>query len=224
MTGEPRKGINKHDTREGWLRAATDGLRDHFERCGLPLPERIRFSIGFTSSGRKSKRVGELWHAATSADGTFELFIRADLDDPLQILGVLMHQLVHAVVPPEAGHGKPFRDAALKLGMDGKMREAAPGPLLQARLAQLAESLGPLPHARLAIELGRDGEDEKRKKKREGKRAVGEGKKQGTRMLKAQCSDDDCGYTVRLAMKWIDKIGAPHCPKHGVMQVAAPMD
>jgi hypothetical protein len=35
--------------------------------------------------------------------------------------------------------------------------------------------------------------------------------------LKAECGD--CGYTVRVTRKWVDDAGAPHCPKHGAMQV-----
>ncbi|WP_152048839.1 transcription elongation protein SprT [Aureimonas psammosilenae] len=208
MKDEGRKAGNRHDTRESWLRSATVGLRDHFESCGYPLPEKMRFSIGFTSSGRKTKRVGELWHADASADETFELFIRADLDDPAAVLGILVHQLVHAVVPMDAGHGKQFREAALKLGMDGKMREAAPGPLLQALLNQLADNLGPLPHAKLAIDKGRDG-----------KGPVDRPKKQGTRLLKAECNDQECGYTVRITSKWVDELGAPLCPRHGTMRI-----
>jgi hypothetical protein len=35
--------------------------------------------------------------------------------------------------------------------------------------------------------------------------------------LKAESGD--CGYTVRVTRKWVDDAGAPHCPKHGAMQV-----
>ena len=35
--------------------------------------------IAFPSTGRKGKRVGELWHAATSDDESFEVIVRADI-------------------------------------------------------------------------------------------------------------------------------------------------
>jgi hypothetical protein len=41
------KSSNYHDTREGWLRAATNELRSYFAGCGYPLPDKIRFAIGF---------------------------------------------------------------------------------------------------------------------------------------------------------------------------------
>jgi hypothetical protein len=129
------------------------------------------------------------------------------------VLGVLVHELVHACLPADARHGKLYREAALKLGLEGKMRHAMPGKLLkEGRLVQLAESLGPLPHAKLNIERGRDN-----------KRPADQPKKQGTRMLKAECEGVGCGYTVRLTSKWAKELGA-HCPKHGVMTVHFPVD
>src|SRR4051812_5719602 len=111
------KASNYHDTRESWLRAATVELRPYFLAQGFPLPDKIRFAIGFPSIGRKGNRVGECWHASTSADEHFEIFIRADLDEPGKVLGVLVHELVHAVVPIDAKHGKYYRAAAVKIGL-----------------------------------------------------------------------------------------------------------
>jgi hypothetical protein len=48
-------------------------------------------------------------------------------------------------------------------------------------------------------------------------------KKQGTRMLKAECLGHGCGYTVRVAARWIADCGPPHCPKHGPMHVLQPL-
>src|SRR3954454_15256776 len=96
------KASNYHDTRESWLRAATTDLRPYFTAQGYPLPDKIRFAIGFPSTRRKGNRVGECWHASTSAYEHFEIFIRADLDEPEKVLGVLVHELVHAVVPIDA--------------------------------------------------------------------------------------------------------------------------
>lgn len=202
------KASNQHTTREGWLSAATGMLRSHFKSCGYEIPEKMRFAIAFPSTGRKGKRVGELWHPATSTDGSCELIIRADLDQPADVLGVLVHQLVHAVLPVDAGHGPLFREAAQKIGLTGKMRDAAPSPLLVPLLSEIAVQLGPLPHAALRIERGPDD-----------KGPIDRPKKQGTRLLKASCS---CGYTVRITGKWVDEVGPPHCPKHGPMTVDLP--
>ena len=202
-----KKFANKHETREGWLRAATDDLRRYFSENGYEIPEKMRFSIGFPSTGRQGKRRGELWHAVTSDDETCELFIRADVEAPADVLGILVHELLHAVLPVDAGHGKLYKEGAAKIGLTGPMREAMPNALLSDLLAKIAVDLGPLPHARLNIDRGRDG------------RAADRPKKQTTRMRKATCADSSCGYTVRVTAKWVADIGPPHCPKHGQMTV-----
>jgi hypothetical protein len=208
-----KTATNYHDTRESWLRAATAELRPYFEAQGYPLPDKIRFAIGFPSTGRKGNRVGECWHAATSADEHFEIFIRADLDQPGEVLGVLVHELVHAVIPIDAKHGKHYRAAAVTIGLGGKMVHAMPGILLQKRLDDLAASLGPLPHARLNIERGADNRG-----------PADRAKKQKARYHKAECEIEGCGYVVRVAGAHVHKSGPPHCPLHGAMTVDLPTD
>lgn len=204
----PQDYPNEIQTRDLWLRHATQSLRPLFDSHGLPLPADIRFAIAFTSTGRKGKRVGETWHSGASADGSFEIFLRADLAEPLTVLGVLVRQLVHAALPAEDSHGKRYKAAANKIGLQGKMREAVPGPYLQERLERLVSELPPLPHAALDINW----------------KAVDKPRKQSARMLKAECmhtgDGDPCGYLIRLSSKWAT-LGAV-CPKHGPMVVEIP--
>jgi hypothetical protein len=202
-----RNPTNDHGSREAWLRSATNELRPTFAKLGLTIPEAIRFSIAFTSQGKKAKVAGEVWPAEATDDGHCELIVRADFADPMDVLGILVHQLVHASLPPEAKHGKLFRDAALRLGLEGPMRNALPGAALRERLNELAASLGPLPHARLNFD----------KVTLAGIAIADRPKKQTTRMLKAECLARGCGYTVRVAARWLADLGAPHCPKHGAM-------
>ena len=214
MKGDAAKP-NTHETREGWLRAATNGLRPYFESCGFPLPAKIRFAIAFPSTGRTGNRVGECWHASASTDEHYEVIVRADKFEPVEVLGILVHELVHAVLPPTTGHGKAYREAAQKLGLVGQMRYAMPGTLLQERLNDLAATLGPLPHASLRIADGRDGP-----------RPVDRPKKQRARMLKAecpQCEKDGAPYLLRIAAAPVRRLGPPICPKHrGAMRCELP--
>jgi hypothetical protein len=208
---------NRHDLRESWLRAAAAELRPYFASVGYPLPDNIRFAIAFPSTGRKGKRLGECWHSSNSDDASYEIFLRADLAEPLDVLGVLTKELVHTALPADAGHGKRFKEAAIKIGLQGPMRSARPGVLLQNRLAEVAASLGPLPHASLhikeapltAVALAI---------------ALDRPKKQRVRMLKAECVTQGCGYTLRIAASWVRDVGPPHCPKHGAMAVDLPHD
>ena len=202
----PSPIINEHDERAVWLRHAADGLRVDFANVGLPLPSTIRF--GFSTKGNGTQATGECWHSPASADGAYEIFIRADQDDPLTILGILVRQLVHAALPAEESHGKRFKAATQKIGLVGKMRSAMPGHLLQSRLKLLLEELGPLPHASLDLSWS---PFEKKKK-------------QANRYLKATCAKPveeggvtECGYSMRISSKWA-KMGA-HCPVHGAIPI-----
>jgi hypothetical protein len=208
------KASNYHDTREAWLRAATNELRPYFKSCGYELPENIRFAIAFPSTGRKGKRVGECWHSSTSADATYEIFIRADVAEPERVLAVLTKELVHTLLPLDEGHGKLFKMAATRIGLEGTMRQATPGPLLTERLKTLAVSLGPLPHAELHIEH--------QPMSVRGSIGIDVPKKQTTRYRKATCIDSGCPYTVRVAASHVTNIGPPHCPVHGAMTVEIP--
>jgi len=183
---------NKQSSRESWLQAATNELRPYFEKLGYSLPDKIRFAIAFTSGGKKGI-AGECWHPSASADKSFEIIVRADKDDPVEILGILVHELVHSLLPVAVKHGKEFREIAWRVGLEGKMREASPSPILRERLTQLAANLGPLPHAKLDFAARSDAP-----------------KKQGIKSLRAECGAS-CGYAIRIIPKWA-KAGLPICP------------
>jgi len=180
-------------TREEWLRAAVDRLRPTFAAQGNPLPPALQVSVGFPSVGalaRRTRRVGECWSPQASLDGLHQLFISPLLGEPVLVLAVLAHELVHAAVGTPARHGPRFRRAALALGLRGRMTATVAGPDLQARLEELSRLLGDFPHAGL---LARDPDR----------------RKQGTRLLKIVCPS--CGYTARTTAKWIGT-GLPTCP------------
>lgn len=175
-----------HKTREQWLTAAINKLKNPiFQGEIIPL---LRVSTGFPGGGSSRKRIGEYWLAKATTDKIPQIFISPTIENPVDVLDTLVHELVHSIVP-EAGHRAPFKKIALKVGLEGKMRSASAGTHLRKRLNALAKELGKYPHG--AIKLG------------EGR------KKQSTRMIKAECF---CGYTVRLTRKWLDEIGAPICP------------
>jgi hypothetical protein len=127
--------------------------------------------------------------------------------------------VIHTALPHSAGHGKLFKAAAGKVGLQGPMRNATPGTLLQERLIEIAAALGPLPHARLNIE-----ENPLVAVAPAPATALDRPKKQRTRHLKAECMAEGCGYLVRVSGKQVREIGPPWCPKHGAMSVDLPQD
>lgn len=120
---------------------------------------------------------------------------------PAQIAAILAHELVHAAVGISAGHGKAFKRIAIGLGLVGPMRATTPGAAFLAAVAPILATAGSLPYARLDT----GGETTRPKE-------------QATRLLK--CEFERCGYTVRIARKWLETIGAPLCPTagHGAMR------
>ncbi len=175
-------------TREEWLIAATNLLREDFK--DTPIPEKIRITCGWPSRGgraEKKKVLGECWKPECSEDGHTEVFIAPTLSNGIEVLDVLVHELVHAAIGCEEGHKGPFRVVAKALGLMGKMTSTNAGEDLLVRLREIEEKLGTYPHAKLTpINT----------------------KTQSTRMLKLQCGN--CGWAARTSQKWID-VGLPTC-------------
>lgn len=174
--------------REDWLHTVAKGMEPWFAELGHPLPK-YRVAIGFPGTGRRGKRIGECWDAKHSADGNFEILIRPDRDDEIEVAAILAHEMVHAAVGTEAGHGPGFRKVATAIGLMGQMRSTTPDDAFKRRVTPILKRVGDFPHAALDFCQGRT--------------------KQSTRLLKVICPD--CGYTVRVAKKWLVERGAPIC-------------
>ena len=87
-----------HQTREAWLNYVAQRMAPVFEKVGAPLPAQLRIAIGFTSSGRRSRSIGECWDNQCSEDRHFEIFIRPDLSEskdllPMQVAAILGHEI-----------------------------------------------------------------------------------------------------------------------------------
>ena len=178
--------------REAWLTALTQRLRSRFAEVSAELPAEVRLSCGWPSKGAtasRNRRIGECWSQTCSADGTREVFISPTLSDPVEVGAVVVHELVHAA--GHMGHGAGFGKVARALGLEGRMTATVAGERLTTELTAITSELGPYPHATLT-----PGENER---------------KQSTRLLKVQCPDEECGYTVRVTAKWLE-LGYPVCP------------
>jgi len=189
-----------HITREAWLNDVTARLHSLFAKAGATIPVKVRVAVAFPSTGRKGKRIGECWDATASGDGTFEIMLRPDLADPMRVAGVLAHELVHASVGLTVKHGKEFKAVATAIGLEGKMTATTEGDAFKLAVQPILDAVGPLPHAVLRFGGLTSGP-----------------KKQVARMIKCKCVT--CGYVARTTRSWIETVGPPHCPDHGVMEV-----
>lgn len=139
------------ETREAWLLKACEHLQPILREAGADCPP-VAVSMGFPRRrGGQSMSIGECWDGHMAADGRPAIFISPVLTDPVRILDVLLHELVHAAVGCERGHRGKFVTVAQSCGLVGKPTATTAGPKLQQRLNTVSESLGPLPHAHLAF-------------------------------------------------------------------------
>lgn len=177
-------------TREAWLLEGVKHLKPVFKRHGFKVP-RVKVSVGFPG-GRGGKRaIAQHWSPKASADGVGSIFIHPKMDDSVEALDSLAHELVHAVTDG-AGHGPVFKACAHAVGLTkGSMRYVGAGPELLKELKTIVDKIGFYPHARLNLELSPI-------------------KKQTTRMIKMECRE--CGYIVRSSRKSIAEHGAVLCP------------
>lgn len=151
--------------REGWLEALTALLRPVFENVEKPLPETIRVSCGFPSTGARSKRVGEHHRATSFSSGICknneetsersEIFISPFENQSIEVAGILLHELCHAALPSGTKHGKSFKDLATKLGLEGRMTATTVGQKAKELLEPMIEQLGPYPHSEMSRSFGR---------------------------------------------------------------------
>ena len=131
-------------TRESWLLAAIDcmaiSLFPPFKR------PRWRVTCGWPKGTRGGKHaIGQCWPPTASADGTCEIFISPELDEPLEILHTLVHEMIHAIVGNECGHRGEFVKLCSKIGLVKPWTATTPGPELARTLAIYAWQLGPYP-------------------------------------------------------------------------------
>ncbi|QDH92424.1 SprT-like protease [Microbacterium phage Celaena] len=186
--------MSNHDTRESWLRQAVQSIKPLFEAAGYEVPE-VHVSVGWPHGGRAST-IGQCFPGTASADSVGHVFISPVLSDPVRVLDVLTHELVHAINhrDGENGHGKPFKAIAVKVGLTGKMTATVAGEKLKAELEAISEALGEFPHAALAP-------------------AVKAGKSRSGRSIKLECAAGE-DYVVSISKARLEAYGAPKCPCH----------
>ena len=185
--------------REQWLNNAVTSVRGIFHANGFPIPDHVRVSCGFPSKRARSlyRNVGEHFSPDASEDATHQIFISPVLDDSVEVLGVLIHELSHAVTG--SSHGTSFKHCVRKLWLEGSLTQTKVGAQFRSNFAPILESLGVYPHAKLNV--------------------ASSYKVQSTRMLKAVCGTCvehkpdgtvKSQYTIRVAKGWADK-GLPTC-------------
>ncbi|QVJ13050.1 hypothetical protein [Pseudomonas phage Psa21-HRN] len=185
--------IAAHDkTREGWLRAAVQKLEARLEQAGQKMPEAWAVSVGFPKRAHaKVAAIGECWSKEVSTASVYEMFISPVLENPVEVLATLLHEMIHAAVGLECKHAGPFAKTARAVGLKGKLTAtyAEPGTELHDALTDLSRELGDYPHKAMAP----------RKKPAQPK---------GWFLVKL-VSPNDPGYKFTIAPRLIEEYGMP---------------
>lgn len=188
-----------YETREKWLGAAVGELAELLKEQGVPELPKLQVGCGFAKSGGKLHFIGQCFHPTWTEDGTTQIFICPTLGaDPVRLLDVLLHELVHAVAGTKVGHRGRFKELCLALGLKGKMTAtyAEPGTPLHDQLTAIAARLGQYPHAVM-------------------RRPEQEAKKPGSGGWIKFISRKDHGYFLRLSPKSLalaEALGASGAP------------
>lgn len=174
--------------RETWLQHAIAALEPIFSSVGYGIPP-LKVSCGFAASSSPRTTLGQCWPRERSGDMVNEIFISPKIEDPVDVLDTLVHEICHAIDDCQSGHGADFQGIANVVGLEGPARMAHAGELLRIRLSTLSEKLGPYPHRAINFPPPRPSNATRNK---------------------AKCPE--CGYEVTLLKRWAD-FGAPICPK-----------
>ena len=132
--------------REQWLTHVAVLLRPWFSGHGFEIPLRVRVGVGALAP---SARTLGVCYPHVDRAGFRHVTISPFIDDPILVAAVLAHELIHAGLAPDEGHGPQFRAIARRLGFEGRLTQATPGPALRAELCAVLRQAGPYPHVAL---------------------------------------------------------------------------
>jgi hypothetical protein len=109
-----------HRSADTWLHALHLQLRPLFKRHGYKLPPYFQFHVGWPKgrSALAEIHIGGQKEHRYDPEHPFTVFIRPTIDKPLEVAESLVHELIHAVLPPTLkGHPRAFQDACRRLGL-----------------------------------------------------------------------------------------------------------
>ena len=116
LKNEDRPVIHKYA--EVWLHEAMELMRPKFTEAGYEVPL-VHLSVGFSAKGYRvnTKRycMGMCVSRRMDKDGINQIFIAPVLDDPMEVLVTLAHELVHAIDDCQHSHGPVFQQISKDL-------------------------------------------------------------------------------------------------------------
>lgn len=193
----------KFSTREEWLTWAAVKLQEEmfyntsYSSSDRPsfIAESVKISCGFPIGSRGGRdRLAQCLSPKVSDSGLTEIYISPVLSDEKEVLANLHHELVHAFIGVEEGHGRVFKAIAEGTGLNGPMKSTTPSLWATNKYKLIVDELGPYPHS--AVKLPERGS-------------------KGSNLIKCHCAN--CGYIIRTTAKWLE-VAKPMCPNPACLQ------
>lgn len=191
------KTINTND-REAWLIEAGDYLMSDILKplCDgykLKRPP-VKYSVSYAPNTRTgSSTLGVCSSRSASTGGHNEIFISPELDGSRSdtVMGVLLHELIHAYLDNEDGHTGRFAKIATTIGFDRPLTMFKPNEELSEILQSYITLLGPIPHDKMDYASIKP--------------------KQKSRYILVKCNHDECEFKFRTSRKQIDLMQYDNC-------------
>lgn len=185
--------------RETWLNLMIDKAVPLFDNAGFKISDirtKLKPSCSMMVGQRKSSKFGAIGqHLPTdwNAKKNHELLISPVLEDSVQVVGVLIHEMVHAIQRKLYGkgvkaHGKEFKAIAIAVGLEGKMTATTESPELKIKIEKWIKELGKYPHNKINFD---------------------DRKKQSTRNLLLWCPD--CNWSLRTSNSNLKRVTINKC-------------
>jgi len=133
-------------TREEWLARASEIITPYIQQhTDIPIPK-FYLSVGFP----KGAAVGQCWNGKLSNDGLPHIFISPVIDNPVDVLSILGHEIIHTALP-HAGHRMEFSQLAAKCGYVKPWTSHVINEVYKQYLQEIARQLGEYEHGKLNV-------------------------------------------------------------------------
>lgn len=145
--------------RAAYLEQAYDQIREDLMH-EAPLRTEVAFAYSFPSRAARHRagRVGECHYARLAGSEAGERFFLlvhpSEWTDDLRVLAVLAHEMAHATLGRQAGHGPRFAALVRRIGLDGRPTATFAGPAFTRWVEANRVHLPPFPAGALHL-IGR---------------------------------------------------------------------
>ena len=178
--------------RETWLNIGAKELKKLFKKNGyILILKDVRITCSYPTSGAQSGKRGKqtIGQCLYNYNTNSEILISPEIDDSVEVLQVLTHELIHSYLGIGFGHGREFGKVARALSLEGKLTATVAGKLFTQDAKKIIKKIGKYPHEKFSKDVG---------------------KKQKPRLIKASCDSGfgGCDSTWYASRKqWSNGLG-----------------